>query len=436
FGIATIAITLLESFSQTGFNRALVQKQGEIVEYLNTAWVVQVLRGFIITIILFFFSGSIANFFSAPEISLIIKIISITILLEGASSVAIIYASKNLEFHTYFIYQIVGSIAEFIFSIWAALIFKNYWALVIGFSAGVAVRFFLSYIIYPHRPKFSINIEKAKELINYSKWIFGSNIIGFFISQGESIFIGKFLGIASLGFYQMAYKISSFLNIEVVSGALFPAYAKVQDNAGALKKAYFKTLKLISLVFFPMAGGIFVLFREFTNIFLGAKWLPMVPSLKLLIWTSLFWAMSVVTGSLLQAIGKPNMETWLNGIRLILLLIIVYPLTSKFGIMGAALSVFFSVVVASFGYLFIVFRMISLKLKDAIDILCMPLLSTLLMIWAISYGKVFFSVGFLPFFGMVMSGVVIYFTLILIGEKVFNIKSFCLLKETLLLLIK
>lgn len=44
-GIAMLAIATLETFSQTGFQAALIQKKENVDSYLDTAWTVSVVRG-------------------------------------------------------------------------------------------------------------------------------------------------------------------------------------------------------------------------------------------------------------------------------------------------------------------------------------------------------------------------------------------------------
>ena len=43
--VAQLLITVLNTFSESGFNAALVQKKGDIESYLDTAWVMGILRG-------------------------------------------------------------------------------------------------------------------------------------------------------------------------------------------------------------------------------------------------------------------------------------------------------------------------------------------------------------------------------------------------------
>jgi O-antigen/teichoic acid export membrane protein len=77
FGIALLAMSALETFSQTGFQTALVQKQGDITPYLDNAWTVSVIRGTFLFIILFLSAPYIALFFNTPEASPIIQVIGV-----------------------------------------------------------------------------------------------------------------------------------------------------------------------------------------------------------------------------------------------------------------------------------------------------------------------------------------------------------------------
>ena len=52
-GIAMLAISTLETFSQTGFQAALIQKKGNVESYLDTAWTVSAIRGVVLFLILY-----------------------------------------------------------------------------------------------------------------------------------------------------------------------------------------------------------------------------------------------------------------------------------------------------------------------------------------------------------------------------------------------
>jgi len=202
----------------------------------------------------------------------------------------------------------------------------------------------VSYLVHPYRPRLSKYLGKAKELFAFGKWIMGSSILIFLITQGDDIFVGKLLGTTALGFYQMAYRISNIPATEithVISQVTFPAYSKLQDNIPRLREVYLKVLQLTAFLSFPVAGLIFILAPDFTKIFLGEKWMPMVPAMMVLALWGLIRSIGATTGPLFQGVGRPNILAKLAVIQLLMMIVIIYPLTNKYGILGTAIAIVF-----------------------------------------------------------------------------------------------
>ena len=61
-GIALLMLSLLNTFSQTGFKRALIQKKGEVEDDFDTAWTIELLRAFVIAAVLGLAAPLIVNF--------------------------------------------------------------------------------------------------------------------------------------------------------------------------------------------------------------------------------------------------------------------------------------------------------------------------------------------------------------------------------------
>ncbi len=339
-GIAMLTMATLETFSQTGFQAALIQKKENTELYLDAAWTIMIIRGFILFTILYFIAPYAAIFFKSPQAKPIIRIIGFSILFQAFTNIGVIYFRKELEFNKQFIYQLSGTLADFIVAISAAVILRSVWALVFGLLAGNAVRCFVSYLIHPYRPHLSSDLGKAKELFGFGKWVLGSSILIFLLTQGDDIFVGKLLGTTALGFYQLAYRISNMPATEithVISQVTFPAYSKLQDNIPKLREAYLKVLQVTAFLSFPIAGLIFVLAPDFTKIFLGEKWMPMVPAMRTLCVYGILRSLAATGGPLLLAKGKPHIQTIFSSLELIIMGILIYPFTKKWGINGTSL---------------------------------------------------------------------------------------------------
>ena len=341
-GISLLALSILGVFTQTGFESALIQRKENTEKYLNSAWTVQIIRGLFLFSVLFIISPLVGGFFNTPRASLIIRFLALTQILGAFKNIGIIYFTKELEFNKKFVYSFVSSLVDIIVSVSLAFILRNVWALVWGLLAGSFTSLILSYILSSYRPRIEFNLEKIKELFSFGKWILGSNILIFFVTQGDDIFVGKLLGPLALGLYQMAYRFSNMPATEithVISQVTFPAYSKMQDNLPRLRESYLRVLQLTAFLAFPIAGLIFILAPDFTRLFLGEKWMPMVPAMQVLCIFGATRSIAATIGPLLYSVGRPKIQSKLSSLQLLAMLIIIYPLTVKWGILGASLGV-------------------------------------------------------------------------------------------------
>jgi len=433
-GIALLTMATLDTFSQTGFQAALIQKKDDIESYLNSAWTVQILRGFVLFAVLYLIAPYAALFFDAPEARFIIPVIGISILLQAFTNIGVIYFQKELEFNKQFIYQLSGTLADFIVAVSAALILKSVWALVFGLVAGNFVSFIVSYLIHSYRPRLSSDLGKARELFIFGKWIFGSTILIFLITQGDDIFVGKLLGVTALGFYQLAYRISNLPATQithVISQVTFPAYSKLQDDIPKLREAYLKVLQVTAFLSFPIAGLIFVLAPDFTKIFLGEKWMPMVPAMQVLVLAGLVRSIAATAGPIFYAVGKPKIDTRLQIIRLSVLAVLIYPFTIKWGILGTSIVVFLSIFVSNIGFCFIAMKITKCGTKKFANTIIFPLVSEAIAVLLILRLKTMMGIGIWEFIIFTGIGVLTYLILIYLSDKFFNYRIRALIKESM-----
>ena len=432
-GIALLSMMTLETFSETGFKTALIQNKKNIKNYLNSAWTVLILRGVILFAILYLIAPHAAVFFNAPAAKPIIQIIALSILLHAFTNIGVVYFQKELEFKKQFKYEFSGIFADFIVAISAALIFRNVWALVLGFVAGNAASLIMSYKLHDYRPKLDFNLSKAKELWGFGKWILGSSILIFLFMQGDDIFVGKVLGVAALGFYQMAYKISNLPVTEithVISKITFPAYSKLQQNARKLKVAYLKVLQITAFLSFPVAGAIFFLAEDFTLIFLTQKWMPIVPVIKVLILAGLCSSIGATAGPLFQSIGKPKISTKWQFIRLFVLIALIYPLSSKFGITGIAIAVLASILVSTVAFSFMAIKVTKCTVRKFVKRIFFPFLGAFIMVSLLWMLKGLVAAATVPnFLLLAFCGAVSYVFAIYLCGLVFRYDIFSLLKD-------
>ncbi len=347
FGITLLAFSVLNTFSQTGLQVALVQKKGDIKPYLDTAWTIQIIRGGALAIVLFGAAPFLASFFNNPVATPLLQVVGLSALFQGFTNIGVVYFQKELEFHKRFAYMFSGTIADLIVAIPTALILKNAWALVFGLLAGNLVQAIVSYLIHPYRPSFILQRNKVKELFAFGKWIFAQTLVAFLGTKSDSFFVGKMLQVQALGFYQMAYRFSNLLIPEisnVVSKVALPAYSKMQDNEQGLKRAFLLILEISTVVSMPLTAGILLLGPEFVHIFLGEAWTPMVSVLRILAVAGFLHSVVTLGTPLFRGAGTPKLDFTIYLTRAIVIVVALFPLTKLYGMQGVALATTLSIV--------------------------------------------------------------------------------------------
>ena len=431
-GIALLTMVAVQRFTISGFNAALIQKKENIENYLNTAWTVEVIRGFILSMVLYLSSPYVAIFFKTPDARLIIQVIGISVLLQSFTNIGIIYFQKKLEFNKIYIYQLCGTLADFTIAITLALIYKNVWALVFGKLAGKFVSVVMSYLLHPYRPRLAIDFEKIKELFTFGKWILGSMILFFLISHGGDIVIGKILGATMLGFYQIAHRISNISVTEitsVVSKVTYPAYSKLQGSFIKLNKAFLKVLQTTAFLFFTIAVFIFSLAEDITVIFLGEKWISIVPTLKVLAISGAVKSIRGTMVSVFKAIGKPKIATKWDVVDLFFLGVFVYPLSVKWGIIGTSYAVLLSSLISTIGYSFGVIQEIKCKFTEFFKMILFPLINGLVIVLLITFFKNNIdSIRIIGFLFLVSTGIFTTIITTFLFDKFFDYKILPLIK--------
>jgi len=413
-------MSAIETFSKTGYREALIQKKEDIRGYLNAAWTVLIIRGFIIFIVIYLLAPYASLFFHSPAVVPIIQVLGFAFFFDAFNNVGVVFFRKELEFNKVFIHRFVGISTNFVVAVIAALILRSVWALVLGLLAEKIVSIIVSYVIHPYRPRFSKDIEKARELFGFGKWILGSSILVFIGEHIDDIFVGRVLSATALGFYQMAYRISNMLETEitqVITSVAFPAYAILQDQPIRLQKAYFRIMRLTMAISIPIAVGMVFLAPEFTVIFLGEKWMSMVVVMQLLAVAGLVKSIISTGSPLFTGGGYPNYQFYMQLIRGLTIIIVIYPLIVYAGISGAALGVILSMM----GML-IIWYPLSQKITRAswrkyFDTFWPPLFCSLFMAGGLYIAKIFWepvgqslTVAIFTFSMIVITNIGIYLT--------------------------
>lgn len=349
FGIATILLGLLEIFTETGINVFLLQEKSDPEKYLNTAWVISIIRGLIISLLILLTAPLVAQFFHVTHIIPLIYLISLVPLIRGFINPLIVKFQKNLQYQKEFTYRSSIIIVESAVIILLAYLTHSVYSFAWGLIVSAVVEVIISHLFVHPRPKLSLNLSQASLIITRGKWVTGFGIMEYVYTQSDNVAVGRLLGQTPLGIYQNAYKLSVLPLTEigeVFYKVTFPIYVRLTQYPDRLKKAALKSSFILVSLLFASSFALFYLAQPVVSIFLGPNWQAAVSVIKALAFLGFLRGLGYSFNSLFLALQKQHRVTIITTTSAAGLLISLVPLITTYGLLGAAYSAMFGAILA------------------------------------------------------------------------------------------
>jgi lipopolysaccharide exporter len=347
FGIAALVLALLEILTETGINVFLVQEKKHIKEYINSAWVVSIIRGIILSFVILITAPFIATFFNAPDAMSVIMLMALVPFIRGFINPAIISYQKDLLFQKEFRLRFILFFVDVFVTIILAFFTRDATSFVWGLIASAVLEVILSYTFIPLWPKLVFHYQQVKHIIKRGSWVTLTGVFAYFAENGDNIAVGKLLGTSSLGIYQVAYKFSTLPVSEithVVNQVVFPVYTKFSEDKKRLWSAFRKVLVLSSLGAFIL-GTILIIFAEpLILLLMGDQWRQAIPVIQVL---AIYGIVRTIFGNfapLFLSLGKQDYVAKMTFCRVVGLLIAIIPFVMAYGMVGAGYAMLFSMV--------------------------------------------------------------------------------------------
>jgi O-antigen/teichoic acid export membrane protein len=338
--MAYLAIDFLEMFSDAGFTAAMVYRKGDVRKAADTTFAIGLIIAAVLFSVVFFGAPTVAVFFRTPQLTLVLRVLSINIIIFAFGQVHMALLVKNLAFREKMVPDLVSVVGNGVVSIAFALMGYGVWSLVIGKIVGTALTTVLAWIVVPWwRPRLRIDRKEAKELLGYGRHIVGSGVLIWLITNLDNTFVGRVLGEEQLGLYGFAYTQANLPATQIsriVGQVLFPAFSKIRDDAQALRGVFFRSMRYVSLASVPVSIGMIAFAKPFILTLYGGKWAQAIVPLQLLGVYGLVRAVAVNLGNMFKAGGKPQWLTYLAFVRMAEMGIFLYPAVRYYGIIGVS----------------------------------------------------------------------------------------------------
>ena len=366
FGLLAMTVVFtgfMMVFCDFGLTAALIQRRKITEEHLSSSFWINVLTGFILTLLLIFLTPIIANFYNESRLTLIISTLSLTFFISSFSIVQTALFTRKLDFKSLAIVEISAVLISGVIAVTLAFSGFGVWSLVWQQLIFVFVRVIFLWKLSNWKPKFLFKWQRFKELLGFSLNFTGFSFINYFSRNFDDLLIGKLFGSISLGFYNLAYQLLLFpLNniSQIIGRVMFPSLSVIQNNKDKVRCSYTKATRYIAIITFPLMIGLLVIAPQFIRVVFGLQWERSIFLVQVFALSGLIQSIGATVGWIYQSQGRTDiMFRW--GLFSSIIVIIAFILGLRWNIEGVAVSYMIAGLLLVYPNFAIPFKLINLK---------------------------------------------------------------------------
>lgn len=334
FGVMAIAVmvnVIASLLTDMGIRQNIVQsRRGTDPAFLDTAWTVQIVRGFVIWAIALAIAGSLYlagrlghlsgdTVYATPILPWVLAVSSFSVVISGFQSTKSAIAERSLEQRRLVLIELVCQLGALAAMIAIAYQTRSIWSLVAGQLVGGALTAALSHVALPGATnRLAWDPEALKEIVDFGKWIFVSSFVGVFALYADRIVLGGLVTPDALGQFAIASTLVAAVQgvfYKVYSTVVMPVLSEtVRGDRARLKEVFYRVRVPTDLVLlfgagFLAATGQLVVDVLYDRRYADAGWMMQILSV------SLIWTRLDATRQLYLALGEPKYPAYLNFAR-------------------------------------------------------------------------------------------------------------------------
>ncbi|MCD8266010.1 MAG: lipopolysaccharide biosynthesis protein [Prevotellaceae bacterium] len=317
-GMLTIFIAIAQTFLDSGFANALIQKKDRTEVDYSTVFYFNIAISLVLYGLFYVSAPFIASFYNMPQLKSVARVISLSLIINGLSIVQTARLSIELNFKL----QSLGSLVSIIISgvVGIAMAYAGFgaWALVFQTLTLAASRTLILWLFSHWRPLWAFSVVSFRKLFSFGSKLLCTGMINTIYQNLYTLVIGKAFNAAEVGFFnrgELFARLPADTMTQTVVKVNFPILSEYQNDDVKLIHAYRKLLRMPMYVLYFIFACIIGAASPMIEVVLGEKWLPCVPVLQILCLGYMWSPLTHINLNLLYVKGRSDLVLKLELIK-------------------------------------------------------------------------------------------------------------------------
>ena len=306
YAVALVALLAVLSFNELGVSLAIVRWRMDPRQIAPTINTMSTISSVVFCGVAILVAPAFSQAMRATEATPVVQVLALSIVVSGVVSTPAALLQRSFKEKQRMAIDQVNVWVGAIVSVVLAVLGMGAMSLAIGRLAGslVSAVFFLKASPIPYR--FGWDTTHAPALFKFGLPLAGTSIVMFLVGYADQLIAGSMLGAIALGFYVLAFNLSSW-PVNIISQPLRrvgpAALATLQHDPVRLSGALRQLYSVVAAATFPVFAAIAVSSESLVVLIYGQVWQPASVALRWLVIaalgkviTDLFYDYFVVIG--------------------------------------------------------------------------------------------------------------------------------------------
>ncbi len=318
FGIVAMAMVLVSLsglVANMGIGEAIIYRHQVTRNQLSSLYWLNVSAGAVVTAVLVAVAPLAASVYGEPQLQDILQWMAIGSIIAALGKQYEVLLRKELRFKHLALIESAAAFAGFFVILAAAALGAGLFAYVWGLLAEIGARtcLLLGQGFKQSPPRLHFRWHEIQGYVGFGIYRTGDTLANRLSTRSGQLILGAMLGVASLGYYQLAFNIA-FQPIQqlnpVFNQVMFPVMTKIRNDPEKLRRYFFHQLHVLALLVAPVLLGLAAIAPLMVPTLLGQRWVPAVPIVQVLALVGLLSAFSGPLGSMYLASGLVREVFW------------------------------------------------------------------------------------------------------------------------------
>ncbi|MFA9192791.1 lipopolysaccharide biosynthesis protein [Flavobacterium sp. FBOR7N2.3] len=418
----TIFIAIAQSFVDSGFSSALVQKNNRTETDFSTVFYFNIAISLLVYGVLFLSAPYIALFYKEPLLELVCKWMGLSLLIQGLSVVQIAKLTVLLDFKTQAKASLIAVIISGLLGVCLAYYDYGIWALLLQSLVNNLLNTVFLWWFAKWVPKWIFSWHSLKTLFSFGSKLLLSGLLHTVYINLYSLVIGRKYTAMNVGYFNQSSLVARFPSVSlmaIISRAIYPIQCEIKDENELLNSSFIQYLRISCYFIFPIMIGIAVVAKPLILVLLTDKWLPMSNLLSVLCIAYMWNPIMVLNNQILNVKGRSDYFLKSEIIKKIAGIIILL-VTIQFGLTIMCLGIFVYNILDMVIIIYYSKKVINIGYYEQFKSVFSIFLLSVAMGSIIYFSLLLISNAYLQLFLGVFIGFVSYLSL----SKLFNMKEF------------